>query len=78
MVFSFNAYQNKKNQTIAPLSSNDSMNNMFSEKKTDLIGMGEESINEDDLSIFKRQLCYLLELVLDDLAAWYFGRRGRG
>ena len=48
------------------------------EKKTDLIGMGEESINEDDLSIFKRQLRYLLELVLDDLAAWYFGRRGRG
>ena len=49
-----------------------------SEKKTDLIGMGEESINEDDLSIVKRQLCYLLELFLDDLAAWYFGRRGRG
>jgi hypothetical protein len=49
-----------------------------SEKKTDLIGKGEESINEDNLSIFKRQLRYLLELVLDDLAAWYFGRRGRG
>jgi hypothetical protein len=48
------------------------------EKKTDVVDMGEESINEDDLSIFKRQLCYLLELVLDDLAAWYFGRRGRG
>jgi len=39
------------------------------EKKTDLIGMGEESINEDDLSIFKRQLRYLLKLVLDDLLA---------
>ena len=48
------------------------------EKKTDVVDMGEESINEDDLSIFKRQLRYLLELVLDDLAAWYFGRRGRG
>jgi len=39
------------------------------EKKTDLLRMGEESINEDDLSIFKRQLRYLLELVLDDLFA---------
>jgi len=48
------------------------------EKKTDVVDMGEESINEDDLSIFQGQLRYLLELVLDDLAAWYFGRRGRG
>ena len=39
------------------------------EKKTDVVDMGEESINEDDLSIFKRQLCYLLELVLDGLFA---------
>jgi hypothetical protein len=40
-----------------------------SEKKTDLIGMGEESINEDDLSIFQGQLRYLIELVLDGLFA---------
>ncbi len=38
-------------------------------KKTDVVDMGEELVNEDDLSIFKRQLRYLLELVLDDLFA---------
>ena len=38
-----------------------------SEKKSDVIGTGEEVINESDLSIFQGQLRYLLELVLDDL-----------
>jgi len=32
--------------------------------------MGEELVNEDDLSIFERQLRNLLQLVLDDLFAW--------
>ena len=40
------------------------------EKKTDVVDMGEELVNEDDLSIFERQLCNLLQLVLDDLFAW--------
>lgn len=39
------------------------------EKKTDVVDMGEESINEDDLSIFQGQLRYLIELVLDGLFA---------
>jgi len=39
------------------------------EKKTDVVDMGAESINEDDLSIFQGQLRYLLELVLDGLFA---------
>ena len=39
-------------------------------KKTDVVDMGEELVNEDDLSIFERQLCNLLQLVLDDLFAW--------
>ena len=40
------------------------------EKKTDVVDMGEELVNEDDLSIFERQLRNLLQLVLDDLFAW--------
>ncbi len=38
-------------------------------KKTDVFDMGEELVNEDDLSIFERQLRNLLQLVLDDLLA---------
>jgi len=40
------------------------------EKKTDVVDMGEELVNEDDLSIFEKQLRNLLQLVLDDLFAW--------
>jgi len=39
------------------------------EKKTDFVRMGEESINEDDLSIFEWEVRYLLELLLDHLFA---------
>ena len=41
------------------------------EKKTDVVDMGEELVNEDDLSIFERQLRNLLQLVLDDLAGYH-------